>query len=189
MPRCEDARAAESVGSNLLHRILAFGLSAGVASLDGVFPGRVLQYIYTMGSVADTVVTVSSCDPRRRGRLSAAGRRVPCTPGHQHPASASRFRIRYSGGAHMITILDAAWPELLNSAWRAFPVAADTDPAERGRLRGGSRRPTGRPATAPDGVHPHTVQSYEAVAGGHRQAPRSGPRGRGLLPSARREES
>jgi branched-chain amino acid transport system permease protein len=184
----EDAVLAESLGITTgLHRILAFGLSAGVASLAGVFQAEYYSYIYPDLFSFDTLVTVIVVlTLGGRGRLFG-----PLVGGALYAGLTNILHIggRFQGSVFgaaiiVITILARHGLSYYLSRGEQSLFAAATDPAERARLRGRLTQAPRRPATARMAV---TAPAAEAVAAG--QAAPPGPAGGlGLLPSARDEE-
>lgn len=136
----EDAVLAESLGITTgLHRILAFGLSAGVASLAGVFQAEYYSYIYPDLFSFDTLVTVIVVlTLGGRGRLFG-----PLVGGALYAGLTNILHIggRFQGSVFgaaiiVITILARHGLSYYLSRGEQSLFAAATDPAERSRLRG-----------------------------------------------------
>jgi ABC-type branched-subunit amino acid transport system ATPase component/ABC-type branched-subunit amino acid transport system permease subunit len=167
----EDAVLAESLGITTgLHRILAFGVSAAVASLAGVFQAEYYSYIYPDLFSFDTLVTVIVVlTLGGRGRLFG-----PLVGGVLYASLTNILHIggRFQGsvfGAAIIVITILARHGLSYYLSRGERSLVDlvADPAARARLR--ARVPSrpgpraGRPSGAGLAV---AAPAAEVMAGG-----------------------
>jgi branched-chain amino acid transport system permease protein len=184
----EDAVLAESLGITTgLHRILAFGLSALVASLAGVFQAEYYSYIYPDLFSFDTLVTVIVVLVLGgRGRLFG-----PLVGGGIYAALTNilhiggRFQETVFGAAVIvITILARHGIAYYLSRGERSLVGLVADPASRAQLRAWVAQPSWRPRSPrPAAVAPAGVPAVAVPAAGQPAAVGSDG-GLDLLPPA-----